>query len=85
MSKLKQALSLEEFDSAFDFAEKIKEEELFLWKIKYGFVPNDLKQFIKSRDKKILEAVLNTCKQAEKENKDICLELWIELNKALEL
>lgn len=34
------------FDEMFDWAEQIKDEEIARWKVVYGFIPNDLKQFI---------------------------------------
>lgn len=47
----------EEFDSAFDWADKVKDAELERWKIMYGFQPKDIKTYIHKRDHKILEGV----------------------------
>jgi hypothetical protein len=35
------------FDSMFNWADQIKEQELDRWMLMYGFVPDDLKTFIR--------------------------------------
>lgn len=45
--KTKQDI-LEEFDSAFDWAERIKEAELLYWHTMYGFQPRDIRNFLSS-------------------------------------
>ena len=46
---------LGEFDSMFNWADQIKDAELERWKIMYGFVPEDIKAFIKET----VEAVMS--------------------------
>lgn len=36
-----------EFDSAFNWADKVRDAELERWRIMYGFEPKDIKSFIK--------------------------------------
>lgn len=36
----------DEFNSMFDWADQIKEQEIERWKIDYDFTPDDIKQFI---------------------------------------
>lgn len=52
----------EEFNSMFNWAEQIKESELERWELMYGFVPNDIKNFIESlleeQKKELIEEIL---------------------------
>lgn len=47
---------LEEFDSMFDLADQIKQQEIDRWKLMYGFVPEDIKSFLTTHTLNILKA-----------------------------
>lgn len=49
--------ALKEFDSAFNWADQIKEQELARWRIMYGCEPQDIKSFILSLRKADREAL----------------------------
>ena len=48
--------TLAEFDSAFNWANQVKDAELERWRIMYGFVPDDLRNFLKTRLEKVIAA-----------------------------